>query len=127
MTARLEELKVMAQDPAEHAGKWCKDLSIHLGASCTDAGAAQVQDDEAWLAIAQRRMVRGVCSAAFGALKHIFLSPCMGAEWAGASKQHAGKYDESCWAQLPCGRKRGRHRGTTAVLLKPNISRNRRH
>ncbi|KAJ7895397.1 hypothetical protein B0H13DRAFT_2035074 [Mycena leptocephala] len=36
MTARLEELKVMAQDPAEHA--------------------AQVQDDEAWLAIAQRRM-----------------------------------------------------------------------
>ncbi|KAJ7362307.1 hypothetical protein DFH08DRAFT_840677 [Mycena albidolilacea] len=36
MTARLEELKVMAQDPAEHA--------------------AQVQEDEAWLAVAQRRM-----------------------------------------------------------------------
>ncbi|KAF7334943.1 hypothetical protein MVEN_02244000 [Mycena venus] len=36
MTERLEELKVMAQDPTEHA--------------------AQVQDDLAWLAIAQRRM-----------------------------------------------------------------------
>jgi hypothetical protein len=62
-------------------------------------------------------MVGGVFSVAFRGLKNIFLFPCMRTEWAGASKQHAGKHDESCWAQLPCGRKRGRHRGTTTVLL----------